>query len=471
MDIDELLAAVSTRLTSLQDRRSLAAIVEETLRKRLCPTKVAIWSEHEPLPDMLQAAPASTRIRVPVPLPAGSRKLWIIVLPESGDGIGPGEQRFLERVAAVYALAARASPGIPARLQDDGFVRDGAAPLIGHSEAMQALRERIARVASTDFTVLIEGESGSGKELVARHVHELSARRQGPFVAVNCAAIVDTLLEAELFGIEDRTATGVRGRRGKFEQASGGTLFLDEVSDLAVAAQAKLLRAIQELAVERVGGQRTRHVDIRIIVATNRRLKELAEHGLFRPDLFYRLSGVELVVPALRTRREDVPELARYFLERHRHIRALDISSAAMDALCAYDWPGNVRELERTIESALTLACGDRLELTDLPPEFRGRYLEVLQPSVVQRDSLHEWGRRYVSLVFEKCGGNKREACRVLDISYHTLQAYLGHPAARPRGRPVSARVVAQGQVTPPPLVVHERGSYAAVGRVADVVR
>ena len=153
-------------------------------------------------------------------------------------------------------------------------------------------------MAATDFTVLVEGESGTGKELVARQVHELSRRRNGPFVAVNCAAVVETLLEAELFGIEERTATGVRGRRGKFEHADGGTLFLDEVSDLSLSAQAKLLRVIQDLAVERVGGQGVRRVNTRIVAATNRPLSELTVRGLFRTDLYYRLSGVEITCAA-----------------------------------------------------------------------------------------------------------------------------------------------------------------------------
>src|SRR5438270_5011756 len=170
---------------------------------------------------------------------------------------------------------------------------------------MQALRSAIERVASTDFTVLLEGESGVGKELVARQIHELSRRRNGPFVAINCAALVVTLLEAELFGIEERTATGVRGRRGKFEVAEGGTLFLDEVSDLSPSAQAKLLRAIQDLSIERVGGAGAHRVDIRVVSATNRGLKSLVERGLFRPDLYYRLSGVDLRIPALRERRAD----------------------------------------------------------------------------------------------------------------------------------------------------------------------
>jgi transcriptional regulator with PAS, ATPase and Fis domain len=242
---------------------------------------------------------------------------------------------------------------------------------------------------------------------------------------VNCAAVVETLLEAELFGIEDRTATGVKGRRGKFENADAGTLFLDEVSDLSLSAQAKLLRAIQDVAVERVGGNGARRVDTRIIVATNRPLADLVSQGLFRADLYYRLGGVEIHVPPLRERRGDIPELAQYFLNRHRHTRDLALSAPALEALRAYDWPGNVRELERLIESAVALTESDRIELDDLPPRVRGEFGEVLGHAITEGQSMRAWGSRYARLVFERCGRNKRRACRVLDISYHTLQAYL----------------------------------------------
>jgi len=297
---------------------------------------------------------------------------------------------------------------------------------------MHRLRAAIERVAATDFTVLLEGESGVGKELVARQVHELGRRRNGPFVAINCAALVETLLEAELFGIEERTATGVRGRRGKFEAAENGTLFLDEVSDLSLSAQAKLLRAIQDLAVERVGGQSVRRLDIRIVAATNRSLASLVEQRLFRPDLFYRLSGVDIRVPSLRERRPDILELARYFLERHRATRTLRLSPAASEALMAYDWPGNVRELERLMERAVALADTEVIELDDLPPAVRGDYGTALGPSMRRNDTLRAWASRYARLVLDRCNGNKREACRSLDISYHTLQSYLRFPVNDP---------------------------------------
>jgi transcriptional regulator with PAS, ATPase and Fis domain len=302
---------------------------------------------------------------------------------------------------------------------------DGAAPIIGSCPGIRLLRERIERVAATDFTVLIEGESGVGKELVARQIHELSHRVRGPFIAVNCAAIVESLLEAELFGIEDRTATGVRGRRGKFEHAHEGTLFLDEVADLSPAAQAKLLRVIQDMSVERVGGVGMRRIDTRIIAATNQKLSDLVEKARFRLDLFYRLNGVEIEVPPLRARGDDILELADYFLERHRATRPLRLSQAACDALVAYEWPGNVRELERVIERAVALAESDVLELDDLPPALLGGYIEFLRPSLQAGDTMRAWARRYARLVLERCQNNKRRACRELGISYHTLQSYL----------------------------------------------
>ncbi len=303
--------------------------------------------------------------------------------------------------------------------------RDGAASLIGSSAVMQAVRERIERVAATDFVALIDGESGTGKELVARQIHEMSVRRRGPFVPVNCAALVETLLEAELFGIEDRTATGVRGRRGKFECADGGTLFLDEVADLSLSAQAKLLRALQDFAVERVGGHGLHHVNTRVVAATNKKLSGLVEARLFRADLFYRLAGIEIQVPPLRDRREDILELASYFLDRHGEARRLTLSRAAADALLTYDWPGNVRELERMMERTVALAPRATIEVGDLPIRICHAFGDVLLPSVLRNDTLRAWGSRYVRLVLERSGRNKRKACRALGISYHTLQAYL----------------------------------------------
>jgi len=300
--------------------------------------------------------------------------------------------------------------------------------LVGRSEVMHELRAQVTRVAETSFTTLIEGESGVGKELVARELHFSGPRRRGPFVAVNCAALVDTLVETELFGIEERTATGVRGRRGKFEMADHGTLFLDEVGDLSPAAQAKLLRVLQDLSIERVGGHESHEVNTRVVAATNRNLGGLVEAGRFRSDLFYRLSGVEIRVPPLRARREDVPLLIEHFLACHRRTRMLTISAAAVEALTAHDWPGNVRQLGRVLERAVALSGGPTITVADLPGEITKEYQDVLFAIPELDGSLRAWSSRYVRLVLERCDGNKRRACEALNISFHTLQAHLGYP-------------------------------------------
>lgn len=304
--------------------------------------------------------------------------------------------------------------------------------MVGESRVMQDLRGRVARVARTSFTVLVEGESGAGKELVAREIHARSPRHRGPFVAVNCAALVETLVEAELFGIEERTATGVRGRRGKFEQADQGTLFMDEVADLSPAAQAKLLRVIQDMTVERIGGYGSNKIDTRIVVATNRSLQEMVAVGRFRADLYYRLSGVEIVVPPLRARREDIPLLVRHFLAIFSPTITMTIAASAMEALVAYDWPGNIRQLARVLERAVALASRPEISIGDLPDHLHGVGREVLGEVRHTDDSLRAWSSRYVHLVLARCGGNKRKACDILDISYHTLQAHLTYaPAVR----------------------------------------
>jgi len=372
-----------------------------------------------------------------VPVKEPGRQVMLEAAFDARTGPDGWTCQLLEAAAHVASLLIEAERLANSPAHVSAAERDGAAPLIGLSDVMSALRDRVERVASTDFTVLIEGESGVGKELVARQIHELGRRRQGPFVAINCAALVETLIEAELFGIEERTATGVRGRRGKFEHADGGTLFLDEVSDLSMAAQAKLLRVIQDLTVERVGGTGARHINTRIVAATNRPLSSLVEQGLFRTDLFYRLSGVEIAVPPLRRRKGDILELTQYFLARHQGRGRLSMTPAAVDALIAYDWPGNVRELERMLEGAIATAESRQIRVDDLPVSLRGTYGDVLVPAFRLGDTMRAWGSRYARLVLEKHAGNKRQACRMLDISYHTLNAYLRHhpvPLAPPAG-------------------------------------
>lgn len=441
--VDDVLRIMAKRSPGEGAARTLCESIEIALRRHVPVQWVRFRAVRGSVPTgALASAASDTTVRVPIPARAGGPAWVLEVGLPVGHPLSAAAHQLVRRAAVLWELATefdRRGGVAVGPFHGQGRVRDGAAPLIGSSAPMRALRERIERVASSDFTILIEGESGTGKELVARQIHDLSPRRRGPFVAVNCAALVDSLLEAELFGIEDRTATGVRGRRGKFEHASGGTLFLDEVADLSPSAQAKLLRAIQECAVERVGGHTTCRVDIRMVVASNRSLRDLVSQGGFRADLYYRLSGVELKVPPLRTRREDIIELAQYFLGRHAGARQLGLSSAVSDALVTYVWPGNVRELERLIEAVVVLAQGDQVELGDLPIAVKGPYAEVLEPSVADGESLRAWGTRYVRLVLHRCGYNKREACRILDISYHTLQTYLrGDPAFPEMEREVS---------------------------------
>jgi transcriptional regulator with PAS, ATPase and Fis domain len=342
-----------------------------------------------------------------------------------GTGLGMGDGAGVE-VGAEVAGGGRTEAGGPRR--SVGETERLPFKLTGSGTAMMKLRDEVERAALADFAVLIEGETGAGKEMVARQIHQWSRRRKGPWVAVNCAALVDSLVESELFGIEDRTATGVRGRRGKIELAHTGTLFLDEVAELSPHVQAKLLRVLQDFVVERVGSQESRRVSARLIVATNRSLGPLVRERVFRQDLFYRVNLLTIQVPPLRDRLSDVAELTRAFLVEHHDLGITRVSSAAVEVLRTYDWPGNVRELFNVLADSSTRAMArGSVEITipDLPEVLSRPYREVLQPSIEHGDSMRMWAGRYARLVLERCGNNKRKACQRLDISYHTLQAYL----------------------------------------------
>jgi len=248
---------------------------------------------------------------------------------------------------------------------------------------MQAVFRMIAKCAPTNSSVLITGESGTGKELVARAIHDRSSRREGPFIAVNCAALPETLLESELFGYEKGAFTGAAGRKeGRFELADGGTLFLDEIAELSLVTQPKILRVLQEGEFERVGGTKTLRVDVRIVTATNQDLATLVREKRFREDLFYRLNVITIQVPPLRDRHEDVPLLAQHFLRVYaaKNNRQLDgFTDEALDCLEAYSWPGNVRELENVVERAVVLARGLRVDVNDLPDAVRERPVMLLR--------------------------------------------------------------------------------------------
>lgn len=428
--IDTLVRGVALDLIATSNRRNFAMFLTERLAQltRVRSVRLNEISSTQP-PRSVQPVRIRDYVAYAVPVREEGRQVMLEASFDARSGPDDWTCQLLESAASLAGLLLEserlATTPAPLTVAE----RDGAAPLIGASEIMRLLRDRVERVANTQFTVLIEGESGVGKELVARQIHGLGPRRHGPFVAINCAALVETLIEAELFGIEERTATGVRGRRGKFEHADGGTLFLDEVSDLSMAAQAKLLRVIQDLSVERVGGSGPRHINTRIVAATNRPLAELVDRGLFRTDLFYRLSGVDIRVPPLRQRKGDILELTQYFLTRHEGRGRFTVTQAALDALIAYDWPGNVRELERMIEGAIATAESRQIRVDDLPVSLRGEYADHLVPAYQRADTMRAWGSRYARYVLEKNGGNKRQACKALAISYHTLNGYLRYKA------------------------------------------
>ncbi|RUM89381.1 MAG: sigma-54-dependent Fis family transcriptional regulator [Thermodesulfatator sp.] len=271
---------------------------------------------------------------------------------------------------------------LKARLREPG--------LTGNSPAIREVRALIARVAPTEATVLIQGESGVGKEVAARMIHRLSPRASGPFVEVNCAAIPETLIESELFGHERGAFTGAtQARRGKFDQAHRGTLFLDEVGDMSLSAQAKVLRVLQEKRFERVGGDRAIEVDVRIIAATNKDLRAEIQAGRFREDLYFRLHVVPIVIPPLRERPEDIPLLVEEFLDelsQHSGLGRKSVSPEVLEALKRYPWPGNVRELRNLIERLVIVSPGEEITLNDLPQEFL-EYTEKSSPP----EEIPEW--------------------------------------------------------------------------------
>ncbi len=297
--------------------------------------------------------------------------------------------------------------------------------IIGQSPPMLDLWQMIAQVAPTTATVLITGESGTGKELVASALHHKSERANGPFIKINCAALTETLLESELFGHERGAFTGAdRRREGRFIQAQGGTLFLDEIGETSPAMQVKLLRALQEHEVQRVGGQETIRVDARILAATNRDLEEAVQSGLFREDLYYRLKVVELEVPPLRERQGDIPLLVSYFVQKFAHQNKREVKGLTpdcMDLFNRYPWPGNVRELEHAIERGVILMRGDYLDISVLPMALQ-RWAGLHEEAPAEEPAtLKEAEKALILKTLEETGGNRSEAARRLEITRKTL--------------------------------------------------
>ena len=406
----------------------------QTILNRVLKESLAVLSSDVQSDDSYRDAESLLERRVhsvlAVPLEVRSKVLGVMYLEASSPG-----SRFdsdLLQVATtlgnITALAIENArhlerlDGENRRLHEELNIHHS---MVGESKAMREVYEFVSRVAGRDSTVLISGESGTGKELVARAVHMNSPRVDKPFVAINCAAITETLLESELFGHERGAFTGaVAQKKGKLEVAEGGTVFLDEIGELALAMQAKLLRVLQEREFERVGGTRPIKLDVRLIAATNRDLKEASRTGTFRSDLYYRLNVVSLQMPALRERREDIPLLAAFFAAQHSEKvkrRVAGISPEAQACLTRYDWPGNVRELENAIERAVVLGSTEVILAEDLPDSILEETAASGQPVNALAEGIREAKKVLIERAIEQANGNYTEAAKILGVHANHL--------------------------------------------------
>ncbi|MFL6255232.1 MAG: sigma 54-interacting transcriptional regulator [Pyrinomonadaceae bacterium] len=356
----------------------------------------------------------------------------VYLVSEAG---GSFEERHLEWLTALAVIASPAAENIHRRelLQSENkrLLREAVVnhDMIGESAAMREVYQLIAKVAPKDSTVLIRGESGTGKELAAYAIHANSPREGHPFLAVNCATLTETLLESELFGHEKGAFTGAFAqKKGRLEVADGGTFFLDEVGETTPAVQAKLLRVLQKRVVERVGGSRQIKIDVRLIAATNKDLEEAVRQGAFREDLYYRLNVIELNMPPLRERREDIPLLATYFARRcgdRCKRRVMGISPEAMECLLAHDWRGNVRELENSIERAVVLGGSELIMAEDLPPHLLASKRTSAPKTLSLKAALREKKEEIIREAVARAKGNYTEAARLLDIHPNNLHRHM----------------------------------------------
>ncbi|MBL9016212.1 MAG: sigma-54-dependent Fis family transcriptional regulator [Myxococcales bacterium] len=371
----------------------------------------------------------------------------VIVLTAFGSfetavgAIRAGAYDFVTKPVEIEALAIavrraaehRSLRGELKRLHEVVANTRGRGDLIGASPAMQQVYQLIDQVSTTDATVLITGESGTGKEVVARAIHDKSKRKDGPFVALNCAAVPEALLESELFGHAKGAFTDAqKSRQGLFQQASGGTLFLDEVGDMALTTQPKLLRALQEKRVRPVGAESEVVTDVRLVTATNRDLEDMVEDKRFREDLYYRINVIHIPLPPLRARGGDVLLLAQHMLRHHAAVfekKVVGLSAAAAERMLAYDWPGNVRELGNCIERAVALAHFEEIQVEDLPEKIRNQQTRRSNPMSgsdhPELMTLEEVERRHVLRVLEACEGNRTDAAKILDLDRKTLYRKL----------------------------------------------
>ncbi|PYQ37640.1 MAG: hypothetical protein DMF55_00040 [Acidobacteria bacterium] len=443
------------RILIVEDKDSLRAMLEEMLRAEKLEVRgiasgsqaVELLRSGEPVDLVLTdwRLPGADGLAVLDAALSLDPTLPVIVMTAFGsieaavDAMKRGAEDFITKPVDPDLLRLLVSRAIERRVRERESLlfednRSRSMPaIIGESPAIRSVQEEAQRVASTDATVLLEGESGTGKELFARAIHELSARRQRPFVAINCAAIPDSLLESELFGHERGSFTGALGRRlGKFELADGGTVFLDEIGELSAATQGKLLRVLQERSFHRVGGTIPIQVDIRILAASNRPLDRMVSQGLFREDLYYRVRVFPIRIPPLRDRPEDVEPLIDWFLghlPQELGKKGIRIAPAARERLREYPWPGNVRELKNCLERAIILADGGLIEerslrlAPDVPEQQTERRGENLEE--VRERGAKTAERLWLARALERAKGDRTAAASELGLSRRRLEAKL----------------------------------------------
>jgi DNA-binding NtrC family response regulator len=367
----------------------------------------------------------------------GNEEVAVEAMKQGADDYMPKPVNLDKLELAIQRfLRARDMEAENTQLRQQLNTKYGLEHIIGHSPAMQEVFDTVKQVAASRATVLIQGESGTGKELVAHAIHQMSPRANNPFVTVHCAALSKTLLESELFGHEKGSFTGAaERRRGRFEMADGGSLFLDEIGEIDAATQVKILRVLEERQFERVGGQMTLAVDVRLITATNRNLEEMVKQGDFREDLYYRLHVIALELPPLRARVGDIPLLVNHFVrelaaENGKTVEGL--TADAMGILCAYDWPGNVRELRNAIERMVVLGRGGRLGVRDIPAAVREAVPGYVKPvKGTGALTLDEAEKQLVIQALRMHDGNRTKAAKQLGVSRRTLHRKLNEYGLR----------------------------------------
>jgi Nif-specific regulatory protein len=425
-NLENVTAAFSRRKTGETNQ---PIVISQTVAEKVVREKTAILCQNVETDSDFNKAESllasETDSLLCAPLTTNEKIAGIIYLETSGaaNGFDENHLQFLMAVAGIVSVVLENIRHLEWLASENQRLRAEITlehNMIGESRQMQKVFRFIEKVARTDATVLIRGESGTGKELVANAVHENSPRKAKPVIAINCAALQDNLLESELFGHERGAfTTAVAQKKGKIEIASGGTLFLDEVGEMSLPMQAKLLRVLQEREFERVGGTRPIKVDVRIIAATNRDLESEIKNGNFRQDLYYRLNVVELVMPPLRERREDIPVLADYFVSKYSrkcNRKVSGISKKAGSLLTVYDFPGNVRELENTIERAVVLGNSELILPEDLPESILESDSDEIEPAMEYQKAVNEMKKGLILKTLEQANGNYTEAAKILGL-------------------------------------------------------